>query len=105
MSEQKNKSNIDVQQLLYSAQMVNYNQKNEADLKQEKEENFKKRLSEFNNIKTLKEAHELINKIMPVNLERTVFYIGDSKCTIINKHNLLRISFNTKQEFISYNFV
>ena len=29
MSEQKNKSNINVQQMLYNAQMVNYNQKNE----------------------------------------------------------------------------
>ena len=105
MSEQKNKSNIDVQQLLYSAQMVNYNQKNEDNLKQEKEENFKKRLSEFNNVKTLTEAHTLINRIMPVKLERTVFFVGDAKCTIIKKHNLLRISFNSKKEFISYNFV
>lgn len=72
--------------------------------KKEKVENFKKRLTEFKNINTLSEAKELMEKIMPVKLERTVFFIGDAKCTIISKHNLLRICLDTPQEFISYNF-
>ena len=68
-------------------------------------EAFKKRLEAFKNVYTLAEARELLNKSMPVQLERTVFFIGDAKCTIINHHKQIRISLKTPNELISYLFV
>ena len=73
--------------------------------KDTKYENFRKRLSEFKGITTLEDAKVLLQKTMPVRLERTVFYIGDAKSTIINKENRLRISLDSPKEFISYDFV
>ncbi len=110
MSEQINKYKIDVSQMKYNSQIAgDYGKNTEAqkkeDINKEKEDRFKQRLSEFSKINSLSEASDLVDKIMPVNLERTVFFIGSAKCTIIKKHNLVRISFNSKNEFISYKFV
>ncbi len=71
----------------------------------EKVERFKKRLSEFTKIATLEEAKELATKIMPVKSERTVFNIGNAKCIVINKKELLKITLKTTKEYINYCFV
>ena len=51
------------------------------------------------------EAKKLLQKNMPVVLERTTFYIGKSKCVIINTDKQLRIMYDSPEEFISYDFV
>ena len=73
--------------------------------KDEKAEKFKIRLNEFQNVYTLTEAKKLLQKNMPVVLERTTFYIGKSKCVIINTDKQLRIMYDSPEEFISYDFV
>ena len=73
--------------------------------KLEKMNDFKKRLSQFNDIKNVDEAKKLLNSIMPVTMERTVFFVGDAKCTIINKENLLKISYKSATDYIIFNFV
>ena len=73
--------------------------------KQKKMEDFKHRLNEFNNITTLEEAKNLLNTIMPVSMERTVFFIDDAKCTIINKEHLLKIIYKSKTDYILFNFI
>lgn len=110
MNQEAKKTGNNLQYIQYNPQMVNgynalFEQKNNVDTKKEKAEKFKQRLSEFKNIKTLEEAKVLMDKIMPVKLERTVFFVGDAKCTIISRNNMLRICYNSPTEFISYNFV
>ena len=78
--------------------------KPEKEEKEERVENFKKRLEGFKNVTTLEEAKELLNKIMPVRLERTVFFVGSAKCIIINRTDRVRISLDSEKEFISYDF-
>ena len=65
---------------------------------------FKTRLEAFNNVSTLDEAKELAKNIMPVSLDINHFRIGDAKCVIINKPDIFRISIDTAEEFISYDF-
>jgi hypothetical protein len=88
--------------------MVDWNnmfaEKSDKEVKEDKVANFKKRIEAFQNISTLEEAKALLMKTIPVKLERTVFFIGDAKCTIINKSNRLRISLDSDKEFICYDF-
>ena len=88
--------------------MVDWNnmfaEKPEKEIKDDKVKNFKKRLEPFKDIETLEEAKALLMKTIPVKLERTVFFIGDAKCVIINKENRLRISLDSEKEFICYEF-
>lgn len=72
---------------------------------QEKLAKFKDRIKAFNNIKTLSEAKELAQKILPTAKEISRFNIGSAKCTIINKENNFRICINSPEEFISYDFI
>ena len=92
----------------YSPQNVNfYNcmyQMSAEQYKEEKLQKFKMRLDAFKHVKNLKDAQELLKKTMPVQLERTVFYIGDARCMIINKDNFLKICFKSKSEIIILNF-
>ena len=79
--------------------------KSEKDRAKEKEEKFKQRLEAFKKISTLKEAKELLDKTMPISLDRTTLYIGDAKCVIINNPKQLRICYDSPDEFISFDFV
>lgn len=72
---------------------------------QEKYNEFKKRIEAFNTIETIEEAKELSEKILPVSNEKTTFRVGNGKCTIINRDTLFRISLNSQDEFISYDFI
>ena len=69
-----------------------------------KYEEFKSRMKEFDTVHTLEEAKELALKILPTSNELTRFNVGNAKCTIVNRADLLRISLDSNSEFISYNF-
>ena len=71
----------------------------------EKLEGFKKRIEAFSEITTLEEAKALSEKTLPVANEITTFNIGNARCTVVNKENLFRISLDTQDEFISYDFI
>lgn len=70
----------------------------------EKYEKFKSRLAAFQEVSTLEEAKELAQKILPVAKEVNRFRVGNAKCTVILKKDMLRISVDTPEEFISYDF-
>ena len=65
---------------------------------------FIERIGKFKKVKTLKEAKELASKIIPTANEINRFYIENAKCIIVNKEDMFRISFDTAEEFISYDF-
>lgn len=71
----------------------------------EKSNEFRKRFDAFEDIETIEEAKELLSKTMPVANIKTTFTVGDAKITILNKYDMLRITFSTQEELISYNFV
>jgi hypothetical protein len=80
-------------------------QKSESEYKDEKLENFKKRIDLFKTVSTLEEAKELLKRTMPIALDRATFFIGDAKCVIVNYEKNLRICFKSPKEFIAYDFV
>ena len=70
----------------------------------EKINEFKNRLHNFDEITTLEEAKRIAKTVLPVSQEINHITIAGSKCTIINRPDLFRVSFNTPDEFICYNF-
>ena len=85
--------------ILYSAK------KSEQEQKDERLEGFKKRLEQFKNVYTLEDAKELLNRTMPIALDRTTFFIGNAKVVIVNYEKRLRICLDSQKEFICYDFV
>ena len=77
----------------------------EKEIKNQKLENFKQRLLQFNSVQTLDEAKSLLDKIMPIALDRVTFFIGDARVIIVNYESRLRICLNSPKEFIVYDFV
>lgn len=65
---------------------------------------LKERLLFFSTATSLEEAKKLAVEIFPTNSEYTSFYVGNAKCSIINKSNLFRICVDTVDEFICYDF-
>lgn len=82
---------------------MNFNN-NETLRNQEKLNNFKTRLQAFEEISTLEEAQKLSKSILPVSQEVNHIRIGSAKCVIINRPGMFRISLDTENEFISYDF-
>ena len=78
--------------------------KDEQERKDERLETFKKRLEQFKRIQTLQEAKELLQKTMPIALDRATFFIGDAKVIIVNYEKRLRICLDSPKEFICYDF-
>lgn len=70
----------------------------------EKYKTFIERVSEFKNVLTLQEAKMLANKILPTSQELSRFTVGNAKCVILNTKDKLRISIDSAEEFISYDF-
>jgi len=107
--DQRQTQTSDYEVKTYSGSLNNYNmlqfQQSVQNQNKEKLESFKKRAEEFQNISTLQEAKELAQKIMPMKTGRTMFNLGEAKCTIINEDNLFRICINSPKEFICYDFV
>ena len=98
MSEQKKSKNLNPLLVQYSSSS-NY-EANKADRVKE----FKERIQKFENVKSLAEAKELAQEIIPTVNEINRFYIDSAKCVIVNNDNMFRISFDTTEEFISYDF-
>ena len=70
----------------------------------EKLDSLKSRIKKFETVSTLEEAKELMAKVIPVAKEKTTFQIGYTKCVIINREDNLRISIDSPEEFIAYDF-
>ena len=65
---------------------------------------FKARIAPFEKVETLAEAKDLAARILPTANELNNFYIGDAKCTIVNKADMLRICIDSAEEFLCYDF-
>ena len=70
----------------------------------EKYESFKTRIKQFEEVRTLEEARELSEKILPIAGNRASFRVGNAKCTVISTEEMFRICVDTAEEFISYDF-
>ena len=103
MEENSEKSNQNAKKEINMYNLMYYNYKPVTN--NDKLASFKKRLEAFKGVHTLSDAKSLLDKTMPVMLERTVFYIGDAKCVIINLPQQLRICLKTSKEFILYHFM
>lgn len=69
-----------------------------------KVENLKNRLSKFESVESLSEARDLVKKTLPVANEINRFRVGNAKCIVINKEDLIRISVDTDDEYLCYDF-
>ena len=69
-----------------------------------KTEALKERLLPFAEIESLEDAQQLAKSIIPTNTPYTSFYVGSAKCSVINKPDSFRISIDTADEFICYDF-
>ena len=78
-------------------------QKDEIDNRKKLEE-FKERISKFADVTTLSEAKELAEKIIPTSMEYTNFFIGNAKCIVFNSDTTLRISIDSADEYLCYDF-
>ena len=94
----------------FSMQVANYNynmaeaQSKLSEQHQKKYEEFKERIAQFAKVDTIEEAKSLSAKILPVSQEINQFKVGLGTCTIINRSDLFRISLDSEEEFISYDF-
>lgn len=70
----------------------------------EKAEKFKNRLKAFAELKTIEDAKMLAKKILPIANEMTRFKVGNARCVVISRDDLFRISVDTNDEVIVYNF-
>ena len=68
------------------------------------EQNFLSRIKQFDNVYSLKDAKELAQKIIPSKNGRTSFYVGKFKCIIYKSKDFYRLSIDSPEEFVSYNF-
>ena len=65
---------------------------------------LKERVRPFAEIETLEDAHQLAKKVIPTQWPYMSFYVGNAKCSVINKPDSFRISIETADEFICYDF-
>ena len=65
---------------------------------------FMHRIAKFKDVTSLEDAKELATKILPTANEVNRFYIENAKCVVINKDDMFRISLDTAEEFIAYDF-
>ena len=107
--EQRNSQTSDYEIKTATGAVAGYNellfQKSVKEQNKDKVERFKQRLEGFKNISTLDAAKTLAVKVMPVKAGRTVFRIGDAKCTVINTDKMLKITLKTQDEYINFKFV
>ena len=108
--ENENTPRLGFQYIKFNSQMINsmdmpFVKVNTEDQNINKVASFKKRLDAFKTVSTYEEAQELLQRTIPVKLDRTTLYIGNAKCVIINTHNQVRICFDSPKEMISYDFV
>lgn len=70
----------------------------------EKVDDLAKRVNMFKDIATYEDAIKMADEIMPTKSEITSFSSGGAKCTVVKKYNLLRITYETNEDFICYDF-
>lgn len=88
---------------LFSYNQYSYAQKELLEEARRTDEFFE-RVANFASINNLEDAQNLARKILPTNNEITRIYVGNAKCTVINKPNMLRICIDSEKRFICYNF-
>ena len=76
-----------------------------ANINQQKYEAFKERISKFENVSTIEAAKELAKQILPTANEINMFDIGSAKCVVVNTKDLFRITLDSVEELICYDFV
>ena len=107
--EHKPVQTSDYEMKIHHGQIAGYNQMHFQISVEEQNKNkvdkFKERLEEFKNIKTLAEAKEITQRIIPVKDGITVFRVGNAKCIIVNKEKILKITLRSKEEYINYSFI
>ena len=103
MSESEEKRDISMQVANYNYNMAEAQSKLSGQ-NREKYEEFKERIAQFAKVDTIEEAKSLSAKILPVSQEINQFKVGLGTCTIINRSDLFRISLDSEEEFISYDF-
>ena len=69
-----------------------------------KAEELKERLLIFAETDSFEDAKKLAKEILPTVAGVTSFYAGIARCTVVNRTNLLRITFDSPKEFICYDF-
>ena len=70
----------------------------------EKAKAFLERIAPFAEVDSLESAKALAEQILPTKEDVTSFYVGKLKCTVVNRNDELRISVDTEDEFICYDF-
>ena len=70
----------------------------------EKYQKFKARIQQFENITTIAEAKELAKEVLRISDKDCSFKVGNARCVVISNENMFRISIDTPDEFISYDF-
>lgn len=90
----------------FNQQFYQYSSVADAERKnQEKYKEFKERISRFEKVDTIEAAKALAKEILPTANEINMFDIGNAKCVIINREDCFRISLDSNDEFICYDFV
>ena len=64
----------------------------------------KERIGKFENVDTIEEARELAKQIMPTSNTINRFNIGNAKCVIIDDGDMFRITLDSAEECICYDF-
>lgn len=76
-----------------------------ATVDKKKYEEFKERISRFNEVDTVEEARTLAKEILPTVNEISILTIGNAKCVIVNRSELYRITLDNQEECICYDFI
>lgn len=71
---------------------------------QEKMDNLRARVKHFEVFTDLQDARAYAIENFRLNTDYQEFSVGNVKCTIVNKEDRLRISYDSSSEFISYDF-
>ena len=98
MNENASKHSINPAMMQYQANL------NQEMQKADKLKEFMKRVEPFKIISSFDEAKDLAKRILPTANEINRFYVGNSTCIVVNREDLLRISIDTAEEFICYDF-
>ena len=71
---------------------------------QEKAEKLKERIKKFSELTTLEDAKELAKTEFRAEKELQEFFVAGVSCVIVNRENMFRISYDSANEYICYDF-
>ena len=85
-----------------------YNQYTSAHAVEQEDKNkakaFLERVEPFTTVHTIAEARELAKKILPTKENISYFNVGNLKVTVVNRDDMFRLSIDSPEEFICYDF-